>query len=88
MTGGPAAPPASGGDKPPAGSPTLEIVAGRPSAEELAALTVALSAALAAGGGPAGQPRRAVSGWADRSAVMGAPPRPGWDAWRGSGRPR
>jgi len=80
--------PASGGDGPPASGPVLEVVAGDPSAEELAALTVALSAVLATRGGPAGQPRRSASGWADRSRMMGAPPRPGPDAWRRSTRPR
>jgi len=59
-------------------------VAGRPSAEELAALTVALSAVLAA---RAGLPVRASPGWADRSRMMGVPPRPGRDAWRRSARP-
>jgi len=79
--------PASGGDGPPASGPVLEVVAGDPSAEELAALTVALSAVLATRDGPAGRPW-AASGWADRSRMMGAPPRPGPDAWRRSARPR
>ncbi|HXZ75807.1 MAG TPA: acyl-CoA carboxylase subunit epsilon [Streptosporangiaceae bacterium] len=65
----------------------LTVVAGRPSAEELAALTVALSAVLAARAGPAGLPGRASPGWPGRSAMMGAPPRPGRDAWRRSARP-
>jgi hypothetical protein len=68
----------------PAGEPALKVVAGRPSAEELAALTVALSAVLAA---PAGLPGRASPGWADRSKMMVVPPRPGRDAWRRSARP-
>jgi hypothetical protein len=77
--------------KPPAG-PALEIVAGHPSAEELAALTVALSAVLATHGdpaaaGPAGRPGR-PSGWADRSRMMRFPPGPAPDAWRRSARPR
>jgi hypothetical protein len=65
----------------------LKVVAGHPSADELAALTVALSAVLAARGGPASQPGRPASGWADRSAMMGAPLRPGRGAWRRSARP-
>jgi len=73
--------PASSGDGPP-----LRVVTGDPSAEELAALTVAL-AVLAARGGP-GQPGRSSPGWADRSELMGAPPRPGPGAWRRSARPR
>ena len=73
----------------PAGGPVLEVVAGQPSAEELAALTVALSAVFARGGpAQAALPGRAPPGWADRSAMMGAPPRPGPDAWRRSARPR
>jgi len=79
--------PASGGDKLPASGPVLEVVAGDPSAEELAALTVALAAALGAHGGPAGGPGRSSPGWADRSAMMDAPPRPGPGAWRRSARP-
>jgi hypothetical protein len=70
----------------PVGEPALKVVAGRPSAEELAALTVAL-AVLAARGGPAGRPGRASPGWADRSRMMGVPPRPGRDAWRRSAQP-
>jgi hypothetical protein len=75
------------GEKPSASGPVLEVVTGDPSAEELAALTVALAAALGARGGPAGEPNRSSPGWADRSRVMGAPPRPGPGAWRHSARP-
>jgi Acyl-CoA carboxylase epsilon subunit len=80
------------GAKPPAGGPALEIVAGQPSAEELAALTVALAAVLATHGDPAapdpgGRPGRAA-GWADRSRMMRYPPGPAPDAWRRSARPR
>ena len=74
--------------KPPPAGPALEIVAGHPSAEELAALTVALSAVLAARGSPALQLGRAASGWADRSRMMRFPPGPAPDAWRRSARPR
>jgi hypothetical protein len=79
--------PAGSGGASPASGPVLEVVAGHPSAEELAALTVALSTVLAGRGGPAGGPRGVASGWADRSTMMGAPPRPGRDAWRRSARP-
>jgi acyl-CoA carboxylase epsilon subunit len=73
----------------PASGLTLEVVAGHPSADELAALTVALAAALAAGDrrpGPGGA-GGISSGWADRSAMLGAPLTPGRDAWRRSARP-
>ena len=79
--------PAGSGDAQPASGSALKVVAGHPSAEELAALTVALSAVLAARGGRA-QPGRSSPGWADRSTMMGAPPAPGPDAWRRSARPR
>jgi hypothetical protein len=67
----------------PASGPVLEVVAGHPSADELAALVVALSAVLAA----RDQAGRAASAWADRSRLLGAPLTPGRDAWRRSGRP-
>ncbi|HKA97271.1 MAG TPA: acyl-CoA carboxylase subunit epsilon [Streptosporangiaceae bacterium] len=73
----------------PAGAPLLEVVAGHPSADELAALTVTLAALLAARdrmAGQAGQPRRAPSGWASRSRMLGAALRAGPDAWRRSTR--
>jgi len=71
---------------------TLEVLAGHPSPEELAALTVALAAAFAAaarraGPGRAGPAGRVPSGWADRSAMIGAPLTPGRGAWRRSARP-
>jgi hypothetical protein len=76
----------------PASGPVLEVVAGHPSADELAALVVALSAVLAARDqagrpGRATRPGRAASAWADRSRLLGAPLTPGRDAWRRSGRP-
>jgi hypothetical protein len=74
----------------PAGRPALEVVAGHPSPDELAALTVTLAAVLAArdvAAGRTGQTGRAASRWASRSRSMGAPLRPGPDAWRRSARP-
>ena len=74
----------------PAGRPALEVVAGQPSPDELAALTVTLAAVLAARGraaGRAGQAGRAASRWASRSRMPGAPLRPGPDAWRRSAWP-
>jgi acyl-CoA carboxylase epsilon subunit len=74
----------------PAGRPALEVVAGHPSPDELAALTVTLAAVLAArdrAAGRAGQAGRAASRWASRSRLPGAPLRPGPDAWRRSAWP-
>jgi hypothetical protein len=67
----------------------LEVVAGQPSAAEIAALTVVLSAVLArrdraAGPVPASPP---AAGWASRARALRAPPRPGPGAWRRSGLP-
>jgi hypothetical protein len=71
---------------------TLEVVAGHPTAGELAAVTVAVAAALAAGDqvagpGQAGRAGGASSVWADRSRMVRAPLAPGPDAWRRSARP-
>jgi len=70
----------------------LRVVRGIPTAEELAALTAVLSALQtrsilnASAAHPPSQPRG--SGWRDRSALIGAPLRPGPGAWRRSARPR
>ena len=71
---------------------TLEVVAGHPTADELAALTVALAAALAAGEQVTGPGQRRWAGgaspaWADRARMVRAPLTPGPDAWRRSARP-
>ena len=71
----------------PARRPALEVVAGHPSPDELAALTVTLAAVLAARHRAAGRAGRAASGWASRSRMLGAPLRPGPDAWRRSAWP-
>jgi Acyl-CoA carboxylase epsilon subunit len=74
----------------PGDSPMLSVVSGHPSAEELAALTVVVTATLAArqraaaaraSAGPA------RSAWLDRAALTRTPLRPGPDAWRHSARP-
>jgi hypothetical protein len=81
--------PANGRGAQPGSGPVLEVVRGQPSAEELAALTVVLAAALARqerSDGP-GRPGRAASGWASRARGLRAPLRPGPDAWRRSARP-
>jgi len=84
--GGPAQP--AGDPVQPGRGPVLEVVRGQPSAEELAALTVVLAAALARlDGAGRGRPGRSASGWASRSRGLRAPLRPGPDAWRRSARP-
>jgi Acyl-CoA carboxylase epsilon subunit len=72
----------------PDGQPLLSVVAGHPTAEELAALT-AVVATLAtrqlAAAKSAPSPVR--SAWLDRAALTRSPLHPGPDAWRRSGRP-
>ncbi len=63
------------------------MVRGEPSAADLAALADALAVVLARRPDPATTPA-AQSGWLDRSALIGAPLRPGPGAWRRSSRPR
>ena len=67
----------------------LTVVAGQPTAEELAALTAAVTGVLAAraAGGRAAAARRQAGGWADRSRLLRAPLAPGPGAWRRSARP-
>ncbi|HTT50005.1 MAG TPA: acyl-CoA carboxylase epsilon subunit [Streptosporangiaceae bacterium] len=65
----------------------LRVVRGEPSATEIAALAAALAVVLARRPDPAAAPA-ARSGWLDRSALIGAPLRPGPGAWRRAGRPR
>lgn len=70
-------------------TPELTVVAGQPTAEELAALTAALAvlATRAAQGGAAAARRRQAGGWAGRARLLRAPLVPGPDAWRRSARP-
>jgi acyl-CoA carboxylase epsilon subunit len=56
----------------PAAEPVLRVVAGQPSKEELAALTVVVAALRTAGTSTPPQPRPG-RGWGDRSAMMRAP---------------
>ena len=63
--------------------PTLRVVSGQPTPEELAALVVVLSAQPPAEAPVA--PAR-PSGWADRGSAIRAPLCPGPGAWRASGR--
>jgi hypothetical protein len=68
-------------------SPLLRVVRGDPDDAELAALT-AVVAGLASGRAPAEGPTGPPSRWADRSALVRAPLRPGPGAWRASALPR
>lgn len=65
-----------------------DVIAGHPSPEEVAAITVALSAVLAASRRSAQRRERDTTVWAGRSRTLTAPPAPGPDAWRRSARPR
>jgi len=67
--------------------PLLRVVAGQPTDEEAAALTVVLAAKLAARPAPGRAERVAVGGWADRVRAMRAPLTPGVGAWRRTARP-
>ncbi len=67
--------------------PLLRIVRGNPDDTEIAALT-AVVAGLAGDGSPAEKPANPPSRWADRSALVRAPLRPGPGAWRASALPR
>ncbi len=76
------------------GPATFEIIAGDPSAEEIAAVTVALTARLTAGAEHRATARRGAAtrttrkgGWADRSRALRLPVSHGSGAWRASGRP-
>jgi hypothetical protein len=72
----------------------LRVVAGQPTAEELAALTVALAAAAraraaraAGAAGAAGGARAPVRGWAWRGRLLRSPLAHGPGAWRRSALP-
>lgn len=78
--------------QPPAQDPSpsgFQVVRGRPTPEEVAALMVALEVSSAPTrpdpvAAPTGPP--ATSGWAARWRGLRIEPRPGPDAWRQSGR--
>jgi hypothetical protein len=71
--------------------PLLRVIRGNPTDEELAALTVVVSAKLATRHQAAaqhGSGAAARRGWPDRAALLRAPLITGLDAWRHSARPR
>jgi hypothetical protein len=68
--------------------PPLRVVAGDPTAEEVAALTVALAVARERAAWPAGDDgHRATAGWARRRDMLRAPLDRGPGAWRRSALP-
>ena len=69
--------------------PALSIVAGHPTAEETAAVTVVVTAlAAAAASRPQPAPDGTRSAWSDRSRMLRPPVTPGPGAWRASALPR
>ncbi|HEX6469902.1 MAG TPA: acyl-CoA carboxylase subunit epsilon [Streptosporangiaceae bacterium] len=77
------------------GRPTLRVVRGEATSEDVAALVAVLAPRAAAGTGSAGRPGAAPpagrgrrTGWADRTYGLRAPLAPGPGAWRASARPR
>ena len=67
--------------------PLLRVVAGHPTDEEAAALTVVLAAKLAARPAPGRAGRPAVGGWAHRARALRIPLTPGPGAWRRAAGP-
>lgn len=66
--------------------PTLRVVRGAPSDEEIAALTAVLAAA---GSSPAAEtPPGPRSWWSDPAVRLRVSPRPGPGSWRASALPR
>jgi hypothetical protein len=74
-----------------ADQPVLRVISGDASAEEVAAVVAAVTAATRPGpqARADGGSRRAhaVGSWASRQAMLRQPLRPGPDGWRASGRP-
>ncbi len=62
--------------------PVLRIISGNPTPEEIAAVTVVLTA-LSGGGGAPAEPAE-LGGWSDLSLRLRRPLPPGPGAWRNS----
>jgi hypothetical protein len=71
----------------PAGAPTLSVLKGRPTAEEIAALVVVLATRTAPATAQA-VPQRPRSQWSARSWLLREPVRHGPGGWRASALPR
>jgi Acyl-CoA carboxylase epsilon subunit len=76
--------------QPPAGEPLFAIVAGNPTASEIAAVVTVLAARLGqdGGAGPAGAGPGRRSGWSARSVMTRSPLPRGPGAWRAAALPR
>jgi len=72
----------------PAGPPALSIAAGRPSAEEIAAVVVAVLAARAGPASRAGVAGQTRNQWSSRSRLLREPLPRGPGGWRASALPR
>ena len=64
------------------GRPSLRVVSGSPTPEELAVVTAILAAAAASGPGEAPRPRTDRGGWSDPAHRLRQPLLPGPNAWR------
>ena len=82
------APPGPAARPGPDGPPALSIVKGNPSAEEIAAVVVAVVAARNAPAGQASVAGPIQSGWSSRSRLLRQPMVHGSGGWRASALPR
>jgi len=83
-----AVPPGPAAQPDPAGPLVLGIAAGRPSAEEIAAVVLAVLATRAASASEAGVAGRLRNKWSSRSLLVREPLRRGPGGWRASTLPR
>jgi hypothetical protein len=74
-----------GGKTPSEPAPVVAIVAGNPSAEQVAALVAVLAARARPAGAPT--PRNVRSEWSSRSRLLRAPLQHGHGGWRASALP-
>ena len=76
------------GDESDLAGPTMRILAGDPTDEEIAALVAVIAARASAGGAAPERPSTPVSGWAAHWRNTNGPQPPGRDGWKTSGLPR
>jgi hypothetical protein len=70
------------------GRPTLRVIRGDATPEEVAAIVTVVMARSAARPAAEAPAQRTAPRWVDRAAAMRQPPAPGPGAWRASGFPR